>query len=55
MKFNDADLLGLPVRLVVSARNLRQGVVEIKRRSESDAVTVPRDEVVGRLKEMLSA
>ncbi len=55
VKFNDADLLGLPVRLVVSARNLRQGVVEIKRRSESDAVTVPRDEVVGRLKEMLSA
>ena len=30
VKFNDADLLGLPVRLVVSARNLRQGVVEVK-------------------------
>ena len=55
VKFNDADLLGLPVRLVVSPRNLKQGVVEIKRRSESEAVTVPKDEVVGKVKELLSA
>ena len=53
-KFNDADLLGLPVRLVVSPRNLKQGVVEIKRRSESEAFTVPNDEVVGKVKELLS-
>ena len=53
VKFNDADLLGLPVRVVVSPRNLRQGVVEIKRRSESDAATVPSDEAVARIKELL--
>ena len=53
VKFNDADLLGLPVRVVVSPRNLRQGVVEIKRRSESDAATVPSDEAVDRIKELL--
>ncbi len=33
IKFNDADLLGIPVRVVVSSRNLRQKSVEIKSRS----------------------
>ena len=55
VKFNDADLLGLPIRLVVSPRNLQQGVVEVKRRSESNAETVPSDEVVAKVKELLSA
>ncbi|MCH7653963.1 MAG: proline--tRNA ligase [Chloroflexi bacterium] len=54
VKFNDADLLGLPLRLVVSPRNLKQGVVEIKRRSEQDAVTVPVADVVKTVKGMLS-
>ena len=53
VKFNDADLLGLPVRLVVSPRNLKQNVVEVKRRTDTEAVTVPRDLVVARVKELL--
>ena len=53
VKFNDADLLGFPLRLVVSPRNLRQDAVEIKRRSESEAITVPLDETVERVKELL--
>ena len=54
VKFNDADLLGLPVRVVVSPRNLRQNVVEIKPRSESEAVKVPQDDAVQRIKELLA-
>ena len=53
VKFNDADLLGLPVRLVVSPRNLRQSVVEIKRRFEAQGTTVPRDQAVAKAKELL--
>ncbi len=34
VKFNDADLIGLPVRVTVSARSLDQGGVEVKRRGE---------------------
>ena len=34
VKFNDADLLGLPVRLVVSRRTLKEGSVEVKGRRE---------------------
>ena len=54
VKLNDADLLGLPVRVVVSPRNLRQDLVEIKLRSEIDANTVPREDAMGRIKELLS-
>lgn len=54
VKFNDADLLGLPVRLVVSPRNLKQNVIEMKRRSEAEAMTLSPDEVVAKVKEMLA-
>lgn len=36
-KFNDADLLGVPIRLVVSKRLNEAGEVELKLRSEKDA------------------
>ena len=55
VKFNDADLIGLPIRLVVSQRNIRDGVVEVKRRASSDAETVDAAEVVGKVKAMLAS
>ena len=53
VKFNDADLIGLPVRVVVSRRNLNQGVVEVKRRDSSDATTVPMDEALEAVRSLL--
>ena len=53
VKLNDADLLGFPVRLVVSPRNLRNGVVEVKRRQEEQPTTAPIDEVVGTVLQLL--
>ena len=55
VKFNDADLLGFPVRIVVSPRNLNQGSAEMKLRQESDAQLVGLGEVVGKAKELLDA
>ncbi|MCH8297335.1 MAG: proline--tRNA ligase [Chloroflexi bacterium] len=55
VKFNDADLLGLPVRLVVSPRNLKAGVVEVKGRAESEAGSVPLDGVVAEVRKRLAA
>ena len=55
VKLNDADLLGLPIRLVVSPRNLRNGAVEMKERKDSEAVMVPLDEVATKVQESLSA
>jgi prolyl-tRNA synthetase len=46
VKFNDADLIGLPLRLTVSERMLSQGCVELKRRDRTDkAVTTLRQAV----------
>ena len=55
VKFNDADLIGLPVRVVVSRRNLNQGVAEIKTRNSPDAESAAMEEAVGRVKELLTA
>lgn len=43
-KFADADLLGVPIRLIVSERNLAKGAVEWKRRDTGEQGSVPIDE-----------
>ena len=49
VKLNDVDLLGLPVRLVVSPRNMKAGVVEFKQRLDETSSLVPTGEVVAAL------
>lgn len=39
-KFADADLIGIPLRLVISQRSLKNGGIEIKRRGEKEAKIV---------------
>jgi prolyl-tRNA synthetase len=45
-KFADADLLGIPWRLVISDKTLAAGVLELKSRQSSDAQQISRDEVL---------
>ncbi len=49
VKFNDADLVGLPLRLTVGWRRLKEGVVELKWRDRDERLLVPVDEVVARI------
>jgi prolyl-tRNA synthetase len=53
VKFNDADLLGMPVRATVSPRNLDKGSVELRRRdggeNELVATAAAVDEIKARL------
>ena len=44
VKLNDSDLIGLPIRIVVSSRNLSNGVIEIKLRSEKESNLIKIDE-----------
>ncbi len=46
VKFKDADLLGIPLRITVGSRGLAAGTVEVKGRSESEAKDVPFDGVL---------
>jgi len=54
VKFKDADLIGLPVRVVVSPRNLKEGVVEIKARDADDPIKAPQSEAVGQIQKLLA-
>jgi len=55
VKFNDADLLGIPVRLTVSDRTLPQAAVEFKARWEQERRLVPLGELEGAIREALAA
>ena len=41
IKFNDADLIGCPIRLTVGERSLKQGGVELKLRHLDEIRTIP--------------
>ncbi|MFN8513924.1 MAG: His/Gly/Thr/Pro-type tRNA ligase C-terminal domain-containing protein [Chloroflexia bacterium] len=47
VKFNDADLIGLPLRLTIGRRALAQGAVEVRDRKTGDTQLVPLSGVVG--------
>ena len=49
-KFADADLLGMPYRIVVSDRSLKDGGFEIKKRNEEKGKIVPLEELMNLLK-----
>jgi prolyl-tRNA synthetase len=55
VKFNDADLLGMPLRVTVSPRTLGKEGVELKRRSEGEATLVSRAEAVVAVRSALAA
>lgn len=46
VKFTDADLIGLPLRITLGKRSLQAGGAEFKRRDQADKVIVPLDGVV---------
>jgi prolyl-tRNA synthetase len=46
VKFNDADLIGIPIRLTVSKRSLQSGGVEYKRRDQGKKFIISLEEVI---------
>ena len=56
VKFNDADLIGCPLRVTVGDRGLKKGTLEVKLRGDSGrGEEVPVAEVAGRVQEELAA
>jgi len=53
VKFKDADLLGLPVRITISPRTLEKSSVEVKRRTEPKPTLVALDELFIKLREII--
>ena len=45
VKFKDADLIGIPLRVTIGGRGLKEGVVEMKWRDSKDMDKIPVDEI----------
>ncbi len=52
--FSDADLLGVPVRVIVSPRNLKEGVCEIVTRDKEISMKVELDKVIETVKGIIA-
>lgn len=48
-KFADADLIGIPYRVLVSEKSLKAGGVEVKKRTEKDSSIVALDKIIAEL------
>jgi len=46
VKFKDADLLGTPLRITIGSKTLARGMVELKRRAETQATEVSLEQIV---------
>ncbi len=55
VKFMDADLIGVPLRLTLGDKSLKQGGVELKRRSSPEKRLLPLGEAVERVKAEIDA
>jgi prolyl-tRNA synthetase len=55
VKFNDADLIGIPIRVTVAAKSLAKGGVEVKRRDQPKPEIVAEADLVARVQAEMKA
>jgi prolyl-tRNA synthetase len=53
VKFMDADLMGMPVRITISERSLKQGGVEFKQRTDNEVTVIPLETVIDRTRQIV--
>lgn len=54
VKFKDADLIGIPLRVNIGAKGLQKGCVEVRRRSDGKTTDVPLAETVAKIQSMVA-
>jgi len=52
-KFKDADLLGMPLQVIVGEKNLSQGMIEVKIRRTGERVLVGKNDIVAKVIDLL--
>ena len=53
VKFKDADLIGIPLRVTFGEKNLKKGLAEIKKRRTGEILLMKKEEVLSKIKEMI--
>jgi prolyl-tRNA synthetase len=49
VKFKDADLIGIPLRLTIGGKGLKEGIIELKWRAQKDVTKIPLAEAEARV------
>jgi prolyl-tRNA synthetase len=53
VKFNDADLIGIPLRVTLGEKNLKKGLVEVKNRRTGEILLLKKEEAISKIKELM--
>jgi prolyl-tRNA synthetase len=53
VKFKDADLIGIPLRITLGEKNLKKGLVEIKKRRMGEVLLINQGETLSKVKELI--
>jgi len=54
VKFNDADLIGIPIRLTVSEKSIQENGVEFKRRDQEQKTLIPETNILSKVKDEIT-
>jgi prolyl-tRNA synthetase len=55
VKFKDADLIGIPLRLTIGEKNLKKGLVELRRRKNGETTLIEKEKVVETVSDLIHA
>jgi len=53
VKFKDSDLLGIPLRITIGSKSLKQNLVEIRIRKTGQIIQVPKDEYRQKVQQLI--
>jgi len=53
IKFKDADLIGIPLRVTLGEKNVKKGLLEIRKRKTGETLLVKKEDAVSKIKEMI--
>jgi prolyl-tRNA synthetase len=51
-KFNDADLIGIPLQIIIGEKNFKNGNIEIKVRKTAERIVVSKDDFLNKIAEL---
>jgi prolyl-tRNA synthetase len=54
VKFKDADLIGIPLRVTIGAKGLEKGIVELRRRRDGKTDEIPLADAVKQIKSIIN-
>jgi len=53
IKFKDADLIGIPLRVTLGEKNVKKGLLEIRKRKTGEIILVKKEDAVSKIKEII--